>query len=432
MLYYMLFVSRNGSSRGEKLALLERMYYNDLGTLTTHLLYSTIVLLRSSPGFPENLAGKRITDKGNFHPIVEHIRGTAPMLESLNSIDVQELQDAHREANEVCVSINQMIANIAQMRDESIGSLCSTIWHQDSVDQCTVSAVQFLIERLQSDSVQDKDELLLLLAYVARGNSYANIEQYLSHEFVEPDDSEEEDASSQKLQWRQNAYDAVAQGIPTYLDLLEHQEPNVRTSAAYALACFKEHSCHIVSLLLSRIHREEDELAKSSKLLCLGALGESSICQQLLTEIKQEQATPLVKLAAAMALARLSRDNIPAEAIHVLIDSIVEPESTKDLYIELPWAETDVVGDACYILYTLGSRPAQLAVPILIEALETTNPHSSLRVVDALLHLAFNGKLVNADLTIQTLTPEQRLVLTTIANSNCAWVIDILNIGKAS
>ncbi len=352
------------------------------------------------------------------------------MLESLNRTDMQELKDAHAEAKEVRELINQLIADIAQFRDERINALYYNIWSQGTVNQCTASAVQFLIERLQSDSVQNKDELLLLLAYVARGNSYAEVEE---------DAKESEEQSSQEREWVQNAHNAVAAGIPIYLDLLEYEEPGARTCAAYTLACFKEHACDIISRLHSCIDTEEDELAKSSMLLCLGTVAESAefhgkppICQQLLTEITNQQTTSLVKLAASMALARLAKENTPPEALHVLVDTIVEPESIKDRYVELPWANMDVVGDTSRILYALGSRATRIAIPILIEALRTANTQSTLRVVDALLHVAFNGERVNTDITAPILTDEQRLVLTTIANSDCAWIIDIINIGKAA
>jgi len=380
------------------------------------------------------------------------------MLESLNKIDTQELKDAHAEANEVKGLINQLIADIAQFRDERINALYYNIWYQGTVNQCTASAVQFLIERLQSDSVQDKDELLLLLAYVARGNSYADVEQ---------DAIESEEQSSQEREWVQNAHNAVATGVPVYLDLLKHEEASVRTCAAYTLACFKEHACDIIPRLHSCIDTEEDELAKSSMLLCLAAFTESAgflgkaapkrgvgipawgagnphhplspledgkppICQQLLTEITNQQTTSLVKLAASMALARLTKENTPPEALHVLVDTIVEPESIKDKYVELPWANMDVVGDTSRSLYALGPGAGRIAIPILTEALRTANAPNALRVADALLHVAFNGELVNTDITAQALTDEQRLVLTAIANSDCAWVIDIINIGKAA
>ena len=361
------------------------------------------------------------------------------MLESLNRTDMQELKDAHAEANEMRGLINQLIADIAQIRDERINALYYNIWYQGTVNQCTASAVQFLIERLQSDSVQDKDELLLLLAYVARGNSYAGVEQHPSHDTDEQDTTESEGQSSQEQEWVQNAHNAIAAGVPVYLDLLKHEEPSVRTCAAYTLACFKEHICDIIPRLHSCIDTEEDELAKSSMLLCLGAVAELAefhgklpIFQQLLTEVTKQQTSALIKLAASMALARLAKESTPPEALHVLVDTIVEPESIKDRYVELPWANMGVVGDTSRILYALGPRAARVAIPILIEALRTANTPDSMRVVDALLHLAFNGERVHTDITAPILTDEQRLVLTTIANSHCAWVIDIINIGKAA
>lgn len=346
------------------------------------------------------------------------------MLESLTRTDMQELKNAHAEAKEVRELINQLIADIAQFRNEKIDALYYNIWQQGTVNQGTTSAVQFLIELLQSDSIQDKDQLLLLLAYVARGNSYTDVEQ---------DATESEEQSSQEPEWLQNAHNAVAAGVPVYLDLLEHEEPIVRTCTAYTLSSFKEHTCAIIPRLHSCINTEEDELAKSSMLLCLGAVAENNAaCQRLLTEMIKDQPSALVKLAASMALARLAKENTPAEALHVLVDTIIEPEPIKGTYAELPWANTDVVGDISRILYALGPSAARIVLPILIEALKTTNPHSSLRVVDALLHLAFNGEPVHIDFTDQALTNEQRLVLTTISNSDCAWVINIMNRGKKS
>ncbi len=417
------------------------------------------------------------------------------MLESLDSIDVQELKRAHDELRTL---INELIANAAQNGDEALEeskySLYYTIWHQDTLDEHTAFAVQLLIEQLQSDSAQDKDELLLLLAYIARGNSYADVAQHLSHDPDQRDMPVCKELPSQELDWLQNAHNAVAKGIQVYLALLEHDESIVRACAAYTIGCFREHAHDIIPRLRACIATEEDVLAKSSMLLGLsvlqdvtcsinrchdksgsyeinrhatdtsapllvtcppdridvhnklaplrGLLDKSGVyeinresthtaraeddplCQQLLAEILKQQTSPLVTLAAAMALARLAKDNTPPEAIRVLVETIVEPGPTKDLYAELPWANTDIVGDTSNILYTLGPNAARIAIPMLVEALGTAGAHSSLRVVDALLHVAFNGEPVNAN---KKLTDEQGMVLRTIANSNCAWVMDIIN-----
>jgi len=167
-------------------------------------------------------------------------------------------------------------------------------------------------------------------------------------------------------------------------------------------------------------------------LLSLGSLSAEYdlASQQLLLEWIKGKVSDLVKLAAALALARLDRHDTASEAMRVLVDTLVEAGPVADLYLELPWADNGIVEDISHAFYDLGPRAASIAIPMLIEALGTATAHSSLRIVDALLYLAFNGERINTDFTSPTLTCEQRLVLTTITNSSSAWVIKIINKGE--
>jgi hypothetical protein len=348
-----------------------------------------------------------------------------PILESPDRIDVQEPKQTHSEAT------NQSPLNTAQVHDEALEALYYNIWHQGTTGRDAASAVRLLIERLQDDSIQDKDELLLLLAYIARGNSYMDIQQHLAYGAVERERRDIE-RFVQEGDCTQNVYEAVREGVEVYLDLLKHGEGAIRTCAAYTLACFKEYAAAIIPVLHVYIAAEEDELARSSMLLSLGALTAQYdlTSRQLLLEMLKGEASDLVKLAAALALARLDRHDTPPEAIRVLVDTLIETEPSAELYLELPWADSGIVEDISHVIYDLGPCAASIAIPMLIEALGTATAHSSLRIVDALLHLAFNGERISTDITSPTLTSEQRLVLTTIANSSSAWVIKIINKGQ--
>jgi hypothetical protein len=349
-----------------------------------------------------------------------------PILESPDRIDVQEPKQAHSEA------IDQSPLNTARVHDEALEALYYSIWHQSTAGRDTASAVRLLIERLQDDSIQDKDELLLLLAYIARGNSYMDTQQPPACGTVERERREHIGRFVQEGDYAQNVYEAVREGVEVYLDLLKHGEAAIRTCAAYTLACFKEYAAAIIPVLHVYIAAEEDELARSSMLLSLGALSAQYdlTSQQLLLEMLKGEASDLVKLAAALALARLDRHDTPPEAMRVLVDTLIETEPSAELYLELPWADNGIVEDISHAFYDLGPCAASIAIPMLIEALGTATAHSSLRIVDALLHLAFNGERINTDITSPTLTSEQRLVLTTIANSSSAWVIKIINKGE--
>jgi len=349
-----------------------------------------------------------------------------PILESPDRIDVQEPKQAQSEA------INQASLITARVHDEALETLYFNIWYRGTAGRDTATAVRGLIELLQGDSIQGQDELLLLLAYIARGNSYMDTRQHLAYGAVERERREHTDRFVQEGDCAQNAYEAVREGVEVYLDLLKHGEAAIRTCAAYTLACFKEYAAAIIPVLHVYIATEEDELARSSMLLSLGALSAryDLASQQLLLEVLKGEANDLVKLAAALALARLDPHDTPPEAIRVLVDTLIETEPSADLYLELPWADNGIVEDISHAFYDLGPRAASIAIPMLIEALGTATAHSSLRIVDALLHLAFNGERINTDITSPTLTSEQRLVLTTIANSSSAWVIKIINKGE--
>ncbi len=338
---------------------------------------------------------------------------------------MQEPKQAQSEA------INQASLITARVHDEALETLYFNIWYRGTAGRDTATAVRGLIELLQGDSIQGQDELLLLLAYIARGNSYMDTRQHLAYGAVERERRDIE-RFVQEGDCTQNVYEAVREGVEVYLDLLKHGEAAIRTCAAYTLACFKEYAAAIIPVLHVYIATEEDELARSSMLLSLGALSAryDLASQQLLLEVLKGEANDLVKLAAALALARLDPHDTPPEAIRVLVDTLIETEPSADLYLELPWADNGIVEDISHAFYDLGPRAASIAIPMLIEALGTATAHSSLRIVDALLHLAFNGERINTDITSPTLTSEQRLVLTTIANSSSAWVIKIINKGE--
>jgi hypothetical protein len=346
------------------------------------------------------------------------------MLESLERIDVQEPKQTHIEAT------NQSPLNTAHVHDEALETLYYNIWHHGTAGKDTASAVRLLIERLQVDPGQDKDELLLLLAYIARGNSYIDTRQ-LAYGTVEQKRREQTDRHGQESDCVQNAYEAVREGVEVYLDLLKHEESAIRVCAAYTLACFREYAAAIIPVLHVYIAAEGDELARSSMLLSLGALTAEydPASQQLLLEVLEGDASDLVKLAAALALARLDCHDTPPAALRVLVDTFVETGPVMDRYLELPWANSDIVDDISHVFYGLGPRAAGIAIPMLIEAFSTATSHNSLRIVDALLHLAFKGEHINTDITAPTLTSEQRLILTIIANSDSAWIINIINKG---
>src|SRR5260370_41692649 len=80
-----------------------------------------------------------------------------PILESPDRIDVQEPKQAQSEA------INQASLNTARVHDEALQTLYFNIWSRGTAGRDTATTVPSLIELLLGDSIQSRNELLLLL-----------------------------------------------------------------------------------------------------------------------------------------------------------------------------------------------------------------------------------------------------------------------------
>jgi hypothetical protein len=72
-----------------------------------------------------------------------------PMFEGLNAIPWAELSQAYGSAEEVPVWLRQLTSDDEQVRQQAMGKLGSSIYHQGSLYPATAYAVPYLIALLQ-------------------------------------------------------------------------------------------------------------------------------------------------------------------------------------------------------------------------------------------------------------------------------------------
>ena len=387
------------------------------------------------------------------------------MLESLDAVNWSHLEHAYGPADDVPDLIRALTSPLYETRRRTFRTLYSNIYHQGTVYEATAYAVPFLIELLEGSGIRCKAEILVLLAHLARGYSY--IEQHQDLEFTFTKEERSSPAFAERLRkeqtWVKNAHEAVGKGFPLYLDLLRYADPMIRMSAAYILSCFQEYTARSRPALHSSLRSEGDPSAKAGILLSLSALSEhDSPLLNLFMEMMHGSEPRLVRVIAAMQLARLTRDTPSLEVVQVLLDALAHPEDIQNGYAELPWSNMSLTGDICRVLSTLApERMAPLVIPVLLDIFHTAgqasierqrqreaelrqvnadNPHHPpeqvfkmaaamnnfglmglLDVARALLHYAFQGKAVENP---RALTATQRAVLTTIAINDAAWTFN--------
>jgi hypothetical protein len=188
------------------------------------------------------------------------------MFEKLNDVNWNGLGHAYGSAADVPGLLRKLASSDKDDRKKAIYELYGNIWHQGTVYEATAHAVPFLIELVDADRVQDKHEILLLLAHLAKGNSYKDVHRHLplyDKLFAEEMATAKWQAElQQELSWVRNANEAVMKGKPTYLRLLAAEQPSVRDAAGYLLAALGGPAQDVVITLLANSRWRQTQRSK--------------------------------------------------------------------------------------------------------------------------------------------------------------------------
>ena len=297
------------------------------------------------------------------------------MLEQLASINWSDLSHAYGSAEDVPQLLRDLTSPDEQLCSRALGTLYTNIYHQGTVYQASAYAVPFLLELLGEATVPDREELLVLLAHLARGNTY-----HRQHWHLYSEERKQTPALLAELEegmfWVEQTYEAVSAGLPLYCSLLEDPDPKLRMAALRVLGSLSREASQIVSLLVERFFVERDQRVQACLLFTLGTLlarqeEASPKAWHLLEQGLDGGQTDLVRLAAAMALVWTRRPEIPPGAYDFLLERIQYPDPLDGLYTELPWAESRLVFDVIRSFYVTPASSSARLVPRLIQVLSS-------------------------------------------------------------
>jgi tetratricopeptide (TPR) repeat protein len=357
------------------------------------------------------------------------------MLERLQTVDWNALTHAYGAAADVPDLLRALADPDRQIRKDAYWELYGNIFHQGTRYPATAPAVPFLLELLGDPSTPDRHEILLLVTHLVTGQFSVAADPVMY--------AGESDAHSGDDEYPgilRDVYRAAEAGLPLYVDLVQHAETAaVRGAAAFLLACLWTHAGTIVPVLRRQLGRETSAPGRASLAFALGRLQGAGGPDPELVRLHARDAAPVVRLLAAVGLTRASGPDVSPAVVDTLIAAVEDPDSVPG-YDDLPCGERDLAGDIGYVLRTLPPALGRRALPALCAALGRAEDFGTAGLVEAMLAFAFGepkagdeDRVEDADedeeddggarIDPQTLTEDQRRVLTVMAETHELWTI---------
>ncbi|MFE0519115.1 hypothetical protein [Streptomyces sp. NPDC058954] len=257
------------------------------------------------------------------------------LLAGLDDIDWAALGHAYGSAEDVPGQLRTVCGLDEEARESAFRSLFGNIFHQGTRYSASPYAVPFLTRIAVAGPVGARADALLLLTRLAidwhdeydlplgidtaawRAAAISpeeNLRWYDEQIAAETDESRLKNlcegraycAAGHPVDAREGAlrsYDAVRAQLPVLLDLLDDQDPEIRTKTAYLLGWFPEEADATLLPLLACLDGERDPVCVATVLVSVGLIADHDPDGRLRHHLDHEH--PLPRWAAATGLTRL-------------------------------------------------------------------------------------------------------------------------------
>lgn len=285
----------------------------------------------------------------------------------LAAIDWSRVSHAYGPADDVPDLLRAVADGTRGERKKAFHTLYGNIFHQGTRYPASAKAATCLIELLRRNKQPDLVEILVLLNHLAVGYQ----ESFLETGFDFTD-------REVKKAWGRNAfgrsYVAVREGSDVYLDLLEHDDAQVRGAAAFLLAFLRETAATTVPRLQTRIATESNAIAQGSMLIAIGMLSmvakedvDLAIFHKPISNSAKSRHKRLLRSSAAIGLSYCEPREVDDNVMAVLEAATSDSELTDT---KLPWNNGNLASLAGIMIGRVGQQSGQDVLPGLLAALK--------------------------------------------------------------
>jgi hypothetical protein len=377
------------------------------------------------------------------------------MLEELDAIDWFALEHAYGPADDVPGELRALLSPDPETRKGAQWTLYGNVYHQGTVYSATAFVVPTLLRLLADPSTPDRPWIIGYLASVADSHNAAQ-RVAAKNTAAAPE--------AWLTEWRRDAEDAhqaVREGLPLLLHLLDDPSAEMRREVAQALGSLHQDATVCAEAIQARLRWDDDQWVRAALHFALADLtGDATARHVGLTHAFETEAGAGARLQLAMRLVEedgATVEDAPLACVIAAISPIAtwsaqavesahapgvanatgETDAARLQHVTsmaLELAQIRAVGGVSPNIYAIAEALQRIEPQRLREAFEPLRgamrtmeqgPNASFfvlqEVTKALLHIAFPTRSKGQKRTSMRLTGEQKTALEAIADSDTLW-----------
>ena len=321
------------------------------------------------------------------------------MLEGLKTVNWVALGHAFGSAEDVPHLLRHVRSADPKVRKDALDELCVTIVHQGTRYSATAPVVPFLVELATAPDTHNRARLVHLLAYAAIGYDHASLPDGMVTLDQLRHTTNMRGREHKYGPWALAAYQAVQAALPALLPLLDEDDNRLRRETAHLLAWFPSFAPASLPRLRARLCLEAERDTRVTMVVAIGLLAGATGQESDTPWLSELLAgpDPILRWAAATALARLRPEQPPEAAVQELLGWLTDPPDADPFALQanpnaFPCHDDMPFGE--YTLKTLvrpGPAARQRVTEALLAKLEGASGWRAERLLWKLMVVAFHG-----------------------------------------
>jgi hypothetical protein len=363
------------------------------------------------------------------------------MLEGLDDIDWANLEHAYGEASDVPILIRSLASIDEEERKNALWELYGNIFHQGTRYEATSYAIPFIFELIRHPKVPEKASLIKFTVDLALGYPEAflpkgpNVDDWAIDLDELKDEAEAENLEDYNIDWLKhvddfiNSYKAVLKEIQTYYNLLDNKDSSIKIMAIFAVAWFREVASDSIPKIRNLIKSEKDEKILANSLISLSMLDsylEDKKDEQLIRNFFTEHTSIIVKIAAAIALVNILKEEVDIAPIDYILQQIPNIVEMNLSAFEFPWNDGELLGFISEVIKFCAVQFPEKVVPDLSKVLSKLGGIKALNVIYSLLWIIFPDLPEQDTWTLKQLNNYQKMVLRVLVLNDNLWIDESL------